>query len=375
MMSICSPWVSAQIGKPVPITYEVMAAGKEWDLGSIRSLAWGEEGHRWKAEFRFPKGWISTEFWKGKAPKISCVVTAPDGAKKTCDMDPSRVSYAMESINAEFVGEVQWQAPHIVIGASSPIYYAEDAHLGPWHVQRVIWRVGGCSGNPPMLFLAVVQDDASGNWVFQWSEYQYPLAPDGGDPLRACLQQGDALELSWWNYEGRNTSVLETWRYEHTSKGIYLQALPNQYALYTRTGRVATLAATPSEARHLGYQEVAWALESWSQSGGVAVARAQSPRRYIDEDDKDGAPLLPRPGKQPFLWAAEIYLVPWQGKAKRVELSEALKRVKSGHWDIVLFLGRGKVIGQRLVEHHHDFPHSRGKNFGPSQVGNGANQG
>lgn len=365
---MCSPWAYAQIGTPVPVTYEVLDAGHAW-LGSIRDIAWGKEEQRWKVEFNFPKGWISTEVWKGKTPKIGCTVTAPNGSQKSCDLDFTRLSYAMESMNGEFVGEVQWWAPHIVIGSSNPIYYAEDAHVGPWHVQRVIWRVGGCSGNPPMLFLLIVQDNATGDWIFQLGEYQYPLAPDGGDSLRACLDQAGALEMSWWNYESRNTSVLETWQFKHTPNGVLQQALPNQFALYTRTGRVATLASTPSEARHLGYQEVAWALESWSRSGGVAIARGRSPRRLVNEDDRDGAPLLPTPGRQPFLWAAEIYVVPWQSIATRVSLPEALKRLRSGHWDVVLFPSNGRVIGHRLVEHRHDFPHSRTEDFEPSPDG------
>jgi hypothetical protein len=210
-----------------------------------------------------------------------------------------------------------------------------------------------------MPFVLVVQHRESGQWIAQCSVFNYPPVADRGDAMRAHLDPQGSLLAEWWGMASQNVDELLGWRFTFQDGRIQRDWLPVRYALYTRTGAVATLADTPAEALHFGYQEVAWALDSFDRRGGVAQAFAESPRRYVIEEDRHGAPMLPRPGPQPFQWAAEIYLVPWKGKHERVPRSEALARLKVGHWDVVLFQnGQGPAQARRLVEHRRDFPHS-----------------
>jgi len=355
--------LGAQIGRPVPVHYGIIGTVEPFAPGSIKRIVWGNPGDQWTATFDFPQGWVSTEYWQGEIPPVHLDIQAPDGGSQRMPLPWDRHRYAFEDVNGEFIGSVKWESPHMSSPGLQDVHYAEQAVLGPWEVRRVIWRVGGCSGDPPMLFLLVVRHRESGRWVVRQDEFQYPPAPDGGEPLRATLQADGSLGISFWNYEGRNSAIFSGWTFSSDSGGeVHCKPVKPRYCLFTRTGTVATLADTPREAIHFGYQEVAWHLASWNARGGVARAFAPSPRRFLTEDDQTGAPLLPKDGRQSFLWAAEIYVVPWKGKPVRMSLSEALARLRNGRWDVVLFPLQGKTpLAQRLVEHQRDFLHSTPK--------------
>jgi len=354
---LCAPQLFAQIGLPLPVEYRCAHKGDE--LGSIQGITWGEEKDRWRADFHFPEGWFASEFWKGAWPHIELEITASDGAHQRTKLDLRRFEYHFEELNGEFNELMSWQKPYWVGEGSRDIYYAEKTDLGPWRVQRVIWRVGGCSGNPPMLFLMVVQHQPTGLWSFQLAEFSHPPVADRGDAMRLHLSAEDVLEVSWWNAATRNTAVMEGWRFALEKGSLVLRDLPRSYRLDTRNGAVTAKADSPAEALHLGYQEVAWALDSSDQRGGVARAYAESPRRFETDGDRYKAPLLPSPGTMTFRWAAELYVVPWQARPLRLPLAKALPLLKTGRWDVVLFRNaKGTVLAMRLVEHHQDFPHS-----------------
>jgi hypothetical protein len=342
------------------VTYTAFGTRDPFDLGSIRRLEWGEQKDRWVASFTFPTGWKASEHWKGSEPKILLNVTAPDSQQQQTPLKFNQVSYAFEEVNAEFVGDVDWQKPEFSGPGLRDLHYGERTELGTWVLWRVIWRVGGLSGDPPMHFLMVVQDKGTGRWLVQMAHFQYPPSPDGSNAMNAVVDDDQSLTVSWWNYHGRNTAVVDGWRFKTTSQGdIRREALKPKYSLYTRTGRVASFADTPEVARHLGYQEVAWALRSWDSNGGIAEAFAPSPRRFLSEEDRHGAPILPTIGQHHFQWAAELYILPWARKPKRLPLAQALQLLKQGRWDVVIFPRWGQgLLAMRLVEHHRDFPHS-----------------
>ena len=136
------------------------------------------------------------------------------------------------------------------------------------------------------------------------------------------LSPKGALEVTWWNPATRNTAVLEGWRFDLEQAAVIRTDLPRRYSLDTRNGAVSVTASSAAEALHLGYQEVAWALEAHDARGGVARAYAESPRRYTCDGDDDDAPLLPRRGTMPFRWAAELYVVPWRAQPLRLPLAK-----------------------------------------------------
>ncbi|BDU74171.1 hypothetical protein [Mesoterricola silvestris] len=352
--------LDAQIGKPVPVQYDALGTVEPFDPGSIKRIAWGNPGEEWSATFSFPQGWVASEFWKGPPPAVNLEVKAPDGGAQVMALPFRHYGYAFEGVNGEFIGKVKWEMPHMTFPGLHDLYYAEQATFGPWEVGRVIWRVGGCSGNPPMLFLLIVRNRESGRWRVCQDEFQYPPAPDGGDPMRARVHEDGSLGVTLWNYHGRNSAIISGWTFHARPGGeIRCEATKPRFCLFTRTGSVATLADTPREAIHIGYQEAAWHLESWNAKGGKARAFAPSPRQLLTEDARYGAPILPQPGTRRFLWAAELYVVPWKGKPAWMKLPEAQALLKTGRWDVVLFpLGEGKALCQRLVEHRRDLPHS-----------------
>lgn len=355
--------LEAQIGRPVPVHYDVVGTADPSTLGSIKRIVWGNPGDQWSASFGFPRGWVDSERWAGPKPSLHLDVLAPDGGAQRISLPFDRHRYALEDVNGEFIGSVKWGSPHMTSPGLHDVHYAEQAVFGDWEVRRVIWRVGGCSGNPPMYFLLVVRHLRTGQWVVCQDEFQYPPAPDGGEPMRATTQADGSLGISFWNYEGRNSAIFSGWTFSSDSGGeVRCKRDKPRYCLYTRTGAVATLADTPREAIHSGYQEVAWHVASWDGNGGVARAFSSSPRRPAMEDDRAGAPILPREGRLRFLWAAEIYVVPWRGKPMRMKLAEALALTRKGRWDVVLFqLSGNRALAQRLVEHKRDFPHSTPK--------------
>jgi len=350
----------AQVGKPMPVSYQPQRRGEAF--GSMAEVTWEQEGKPWKAEFTYPKGWEGMEAWweKRKAtPALQGRVTSPEGLAQTIDLDPDAVGRIAQEANAACSGSVAWREPHFTGEGSKAIYFGEGAEIGPWRLMRILWHVGGWSGPPPMPFVLVIQHRESGRWIAQGSAFNYPPVADRGDAMRVHLDAQGALAVEWWNMEERNVEALRAWRFTSREGRIERDWLPVRYALYTRTGAAATLADSPGEALHFGYQEVAWALDSWNRLGGLARAFADSPRRFVIKEDLEGAPMLPRLGSQSFQWAAEIYLVPWNGKPERLSLPKALARLKVGRWDVVLFRnGQGPAQARRLVEHRRDFPHS-----------------
>ncbi len=390
-MLTTGPVALAQFGKPMEVRYQLLPRTDKAESPWLGEVQWKAEGQVWRVVLQWTKGWPiagrqeTFDESEGHYALQGVWVHAPDGRRQMAFLDAEGKYGLGRELNGAFADPMDWRLPwwpwefsgslrgafgHKLLRrvpevAWKPeygcrwIYPGEQAVVGSWRIMRILWHVGGMSGPPPMPYVLVVEHQPSGAWCALGHVVGYPDTPDRGDVMRVEGGPDDTLLVRQWGLESRNVGALSGWRFAFQDGQVRRQALSSRYALYTRNGAVATFADTPKEAIHFGYQEVAWHLQSWNAQGGTARAFAPSPRRYLTPTDREGAPQLPVPGERRFQWAGELYVVPRIGKPSRRKLSEVLLMLRSGRWDVVLFRRPdGTMLGQRLVEHSRDLPHS-----------------
>lgn len=333
----------AQFGAPLEVTFKQLPTGELWF--PMQGFQWRTEAGAWIVDFE--------DAPEGSATKPTIRITDPSGRVAFAEEDPDAHFILWDEMTGSFSrppsGPEPWTGG--CPGMGREIYLGEQATLGDWQVYRVLWHVGGLSGPSPMPFVLVVLHCRTGHWRAFASALSYPPAPTRGD-IQQVAEDGRVLRVSWWLAHTPNISRLRGWHVSADTDGLSASPFAPAYALSTRNGGVAALGRTPQEALRRGYLEAAWPLERWNARGGVAHASAPSPRRLVSEEDAFGAPLLPEPGSRRFIWAKDLFVVPWKGKPSHKPLMEALAMLATGSWGVVLFpCGQDAALGARLIEY------------------------
>lgn len=338
--------LQAQFGSPLEVTFRQLPKGD--DGFPMKGFQWKTEAGMWVAEFDEIQ-----DDAKGKGPFPSIRITDPSGTTSLVAQDSSARPAIWDDLTGSFSNPPKWTEPWICPwpGSGREVFLGEQSTPGPWQVFRILWHVGGLSGPPPLPFVLVVRHRESGHWAAFAAALEYPPTPARGDVMSVAVE-GEALDVSWWQANSPNVYQLKGWKLMDGIGGISCADFPPMFSLYTRNGSVASLGRTPAEAIRKGYLEVVWSLKRWDGRGGIGTASETSPRKLLSDEDAFGAPILPQLGSRRFVWAKNLFVVPWKGKPRHMVLENALSVLKTGHWGVVLFpLPDGHALAERLIEY------------------------
>lgn len=345
LLGSISSTLKAQIGPPVEVTYKKHEIGEfEFQLDQI---SFKTDSGNWVLEFSRPQ---SNKPLPGVVGKIQ--LTDPEGNTGVVHQDPKALGIIWDELTWSFSSPPHWTKPWVCSfpGSGQDLYLCEQQRLGDWQVFRVLWHIGGLSGPPPMPFIFVALHRESGKWWAFASGMDYPPTPSRGNAMNLSEDDGGIL-ITWWQAHTPNVHQLRGTKLTFKMGEIAAWTCPTRYSLFTNNGAVSSLASTPREAARRGWLEAAWRLKKMNERGGVAMAEAPSPRVLVSPEDAEGAPILPAPGSRSFVWARELFVVPWVGKSRKLPLRDALDCLKRGRWGVVLFpLGGKSALAGRVIE-------------------------
>ena len=305
----------------------------------LRSIAWTDDGLKWKLRFEYVRSGENP----GPLRRISIV--GPGGVSQEVHL----VDFVDDTVNGAMLEVTPGTRQTLPLGIKRTFDHPFCLvwETPTWRIYRVLWLIGGVSGPPPVPMVVVAQDRASGRWT-AWGTAIDTHAADvqGIDAL-----EGDRVQVWWWELVSLETMRRRSWIVERRDGEPYFSDGPVPYMFWTWNGSPRTFGATPQEARQLGRLEVAWRVETTTPTGGVAIARGESPRHFDGSEWLHDGLLVPHSGdRHEFHWQAQVSVVPARGRIRWVSRQEARALAAKGGWDVVLYRRGHEVRGEWLVE-------------------------
>ncbi len=308
----------------------------------IESIVWMDDGVRWQLGFDYADSGDDFRLLHG------VTVVGLGGERRAVHL----VRFEYDSLNGVMLevapGKLQLMPLGIKRAFDHP--FCRVWETPTWRVYRVLWRIGGVSGPPPVPMIVIALDRTTGRWT-AWGTSIEEHAADGRDVQGVDGLDGDRVQIWWWDWVSSHTMRRRSWIVERSDGIPRFSDGPARFMFWTWNGSPRTFGATAREAGQLGRLEVAWKVEATKATGGVATARDDSPRHIDSRNDLADGLLLPHDDQRlEFRWQAQVRVVPARGTAYWVSHEEAQALARNGGWDVVLYRRGDEVRAEWLVQ-------------------------